>query len=166
MPLLNFKISSIFTKPSKTDPKPTDPPLFKFQLTRKKMFSKTKFIYCFFETFCMSYKVLLFLFFINMFKKIKQNETLKKLKGVLTYSFNLKVTFDPKKISFILSIDVISEEYFCQKQEDLEKIRNYFSKRISLWGFHEIYTAIKKIGKGNFASVNTTINVIFLRNLY
>jgi hypothetical protein len=43
--------------------------------------------------------------------------------------------------------------FLSQDQQLMLEVREYFRKRINLRGFHELFKAIKKIGKGSFASV-------------
>ena len=78
---------------------------------------------------------------------------MKKLKGIFRFSFELKVSFKQKNLSFTFNLHNRFEEYICVNSENFDDLKDYFSKRLNLIGFHECYTAIKKIGKGNFASV-------------
>jgi len=80
---------------------------------------------------------------------------LKNLKGILRFSFELKVSFKAEKLSFSFNLHNRFEEYLCINKENYDSLKDYFSKRLNLMGFHDCYTAIKKIGKGNFASVYT-----------
>ena len=50
----------LFRKPSNKDQAPPTPPLLTFQMIRKKRFSKTTLTYLFFDSCCVSYKVLFF----------------------------------------------------------------------------------------------------------
>lgn len=65
----------------------------------------------------------------------------------------MQVKLDPQKNSFKLFKSNKQEEYLCQNKEDFAVLQEYFAQRLNLVGFHDKYTAIKKIGKGNFASV-------------
>lgn len=75
------------------------------------------------------------------------------MKGILEYNFDLKVHFNLQKMSLTFWMKENSEEYICPHKEAFESLKVYFAQRVNLVGFHETYTAIKKIGKGNFASV-------------
>lgn len=44
-------------------------------------------------------------------------------------------------------------EYYTTNTNDLEKWEIELGKRISQRGFHDLFKAMKKVGKGNFASV-------------
>jgi len=73
----------------------------------------------------------------------------------MNYTFDLKVHFNAPKLSLTFWMNSHNEEYICPNKDVFETLMAYFKERINLLGFHETYTAIKKIGKGNFASVKT-----------
>ena len=60
------KDKSLFVKPPTQYAVPTKPPVYTFQLMRKKTFSKSKCSYHFYESFCLCYKVYLKRFNLNI----------------------------------------------------------------------------------------------------
>ena len=72
---------------------------------------------------------------------------------------NANATANPKTINiFKLSgFRLIVNEYFeeFQSSDDimLQELKEILRKKLNQCNFHEYYKAIKKIGKGNFASV-------------
>lgn len=64
-------------------------------------------------------------------------------------------------ISLKLFHDLYFEEFRTDDQSLLQQIREILKKRINQSNFHDFYKVIKKIGKGNFASVNTYSTLLF-----
>ena len=84
------------------------------------------------------------------------------MKGVCFFDFDLRVEWlhhsSKEKVfdkligmRFLRGSDVV--ELQCVNEEELKALVPFLSAKLNLLNFHTTYKAIKKIGKGNFASV-------------
>ena len=53
----------------------------------------------------------------------------------------------------------LEKEYFVKKNEIFKDAFDYLQKRLFQSNFHTYYKAIKKLGKGNFATVRIKKNI-------
>lgn len=99
-----------------------------------------------------------------------QNENRSNFKGKIHFDFDLKVSWilaNPKEkkirgnnfnifklLGFKFMVDDYFEEFHATDDIILQEIKELFRKKLNQNNFHDYYRAIKKIGKGNFASVN------------
>lgn len=86
----------------------------------------------------------------------------KEIKGVCFFDFDLRVEWlyhsSKEKVfdkligmRFLRGSDVV--ELQCVHEEEVKALVPFLSAKLNLLNFHTTYKAIKKIGKGNFASV-------------
>jgi len=65
----------------------------------------------------------------------------------------------------ILGFEIVTEEdsheFFSPNHSDLVNLKRIFKAKMIIQGFHDHFHAIKKIGKGNFATVNFFIKFQF-----
>jgi hypothetical protein len=78
-----------------------------------------------------------------------------RVEWIFAVSKNKESTFYDKKIGFKLSkVSMKNIEFsFLPNSEDGNRLAEFFYKKVNTYGFHEIYKATKKIGKGSFACV-------------
>ena len=86
------------------------------------------------------------------------------MKGVSFFEFDLKLEwlfhhpteeFDPNNTPFGFKLvrgHDVSELYFMETT-DFQLVSQFLRKKLNIMNFHYWYKAIKKIGKGNFATV-------------
>lgn len=105
-----------------------------------------------------------FCLFLKKLTPCLKDKSLTVLKGVCFYDFDLRVEilYHSSKSAQKLSDQVYglkltrkndSMQIHSQNKEVLNTLIQYFRSRVNLSNFHAHYKAIKKIGKGNFASV-------------
>ena len=157
--------NKVLTKPPKKTALiiPKNPPLFEFELFKKDLLTKNKKYFLFFEDKCMFFQVSFFLSSIKT--PLSQDKTLSTLKGVCFYDFDLRVEilYHSAKAQQRKLCDLAYGFKFQRKNDSMQihsedkelynSLIPYFSRRINLANFHAHFKAIKKIGKGNFASV-------------
>lgn len=95
---------------------------------------------------------------------------MKELKGVIFFDFDLRLewlyhsskekAFD-KIIGFKFLRNSDHVEFSVVDEEISKQIAKLLNHKLNLCNFHNIYKAIKKIGKGNFASVINKIKKKF-----
>lgn len=91
-----------------------------------------------------------------------QDKSQKQLKGVCFFDFDLRLewlfhsskekVFD-KMYGFKLLRGTDTCELHCSNEDHLKELTHILNRKLNLLNFHTHYKAIKKIGKGNFASV-------------
>lgn len=153
----DYKDSSFIFDKSQLVSLPDQKPLFHYEFIKKGRIRKNKRIFYFYEDCCFFLQVI--------FEKVlryffaKKNRTSTKAKGYLKYDFELKIEWkynkSGKAISFkFLKNNASSKIIFAKISEaQILELQEYFRRRINFYDFHKYFNAIKKIGKGNFASV-------------
>lgn len=161
---INTKLKDFYTV--KKDFLTTYPDLPIFECALSKINAKNKkFRYLkFFDSFLLIFKALFnksYHFYQFLFKKQENSDTSK----IAFYDFQINAYFklEPNNqkeeagkrfISFTLVSGNKKIELGSKNNEDLRKIFEIFKKKISLECFHQFFKPLKKIGKGNFASVS------------
>ncbi len=69
------------------------------------------------------------------------------------YSFDIKYFFTANPYTLTFENDKETLTYNLNSEKDLNLWRKVLKSRLNQRGFHEQFKAIKRIGKGNFASV-------------
>ena len=88
---------------------------------------------------------------------------MKQIKGVCFFDFDLRVEWlyhssKEKVFDKVYGIKFLRQSDTCElnstSEEVLKGLVPILNRKLNLLNFHTHYKAIKKIGKGNFASVN------------
>lgn len=105
----------------------------------------------------------------NLMNTFIKNDKRTAFLGKIHFDFDLKVQWlvksqkerNPKNLNIfkITGFKFIVNEYYEEFQSNddimLQEFKDIIRKKLNQCNFHDYYKAIKKIGKGNFASVST-----------
>lgn len=124
---------------------PSDSPLYECELIKKGKITKNKRFFVFYSNRC--------LFF--------QDKSQKVLKGICFFDFDLRLEWlyhssKDKVFDKLYGIKFLRQSDTCELQANEDILKNLIpllNRKLNLLNFHTHYKAIKKIGKGNFASV-------------
>ena len=126
--------------------------------------SKKKYYFTLFEEDFLYFEVLFIISAKNDY--FPQDKTKKIFKGAIHFDFDLKIHWILKSTreksqklirNKILGFQFVAGEYYEEFESNdevlLNELKEIFRKKMNQVNFHDYYRAMKKLGKGNFASV-------------